>query len=143
MAATPHKDKKKSNKWKQKALERRRQIRLLQSRVKQLEKSRSMWSSRYKELQGAGKGKKVKGHPYQLELMWLAAVLRIAYNVSLRACSKTLMLVGELKGLELKGLSASTIRNWSIRLGLYFLVGRIEKGRYVIIADEKKIVPIC
>lgn len=98
--------------------------------------SRAMWRDRYKGLKGTLRPERVKSHPYCMKLILLGVILHITYGISLRATAKALYSVGLVYGREAKKASATTIRNWSLRLGLYYLTRQVQPGRYALIADE-------
>jgi hypothetical protein len=136
MAAQGSKVRQKDNKWKSKSKAHSKTNKLLRMELKRVRASRIKWRESYKRLKSSQKGESVQGHPYSLELMTLGIVLHISYNISLRATAKALYSVGLMYGNEVKKLSATTIRNWSLRMGLYYLSQKIDAGRYVLIADE-------
>lgn len=94
------------------------------------------WKGGYQAQKRVLKGESVSRHPYPLELMWLGVVVHLCYNVSLRASSKVLEAVGQLYGIEIGQVSASTIRNWCLKVGFHFLQQELKPGKYVLIADE-------
>ena len=136
MAAQGSKVKQKENKWKSKSQKYSKENKLLRMELKRVRTSRIKWRTSYQSLKLRQKGEPVKGHPYRLELMTLGIVLHISYNISLRATANALYSIGVMYGNEVKKLSATTIRNWSLRMGLYYLSQQIDAGRYVLIADE-------
>jgi len=87
-------------------------------------------------LQQEQQKRSIRGHRHDLRLMWLGIRLRICCNVSLRAVSQTLYAVGQMNEWCVGHISPSTVRNWCLRLGLYFLKKPLKPGRYVLIADE-------
>ena len=122
--------------WRLKAKSRSQESKLLRMQIKRLKTSRAAWRQKCQTAIGLRTLKKVPGHPFPLELMWLGAVMHICCNVSLRATAQVLQKVAALYGQHIKAASASTIRNWTLRLGLYYLTDRIAPGRYALIADE-------
>jgi hypothetical protein len=54
----------------------------------------------------------------------------------LRSCAKVLELFSKLDGIDIKKISATTVRNWTLKVGLSLLLRQVQKGEYVIIADE-------
>lgn len=137
MATGSNKGKKGLEYWRTKAELRRREIKRLRIQIKRLEKSRVMWRQRCKLKEGEyGNGRRVKHHRYSVEIMMLGLIMHIVYNVSLRAVRGTLLRFGELRGLKIGRLSATTIRDWSMRFGLYYLSSRCTGGNYVLILDE-------
>lgn len=124
--------KKQLDKWRQKSGE----LKLLRIEVKRLRSNRDNWRDRYRGYKKDCQWERVKGHPYSLALMLLGVQFHITYGISLRATAKALHSVGLMYGQRIKKISSTTIRNWSLRVGLYFLTQRIAVGRYVLIADE-------
>jgi hypothetical protein len=136
MAALCNKDTKKTKKWREKALYRSHENKLLRMEIKRLQTSRLCWKAKFTLLKSTTKKKFVARHSYPLELMWLAIIMHSCYNVSLRSTAKTIQKVAVLSGIKMKEISANTVRNWSLRLGLYYLTQPISAGRYALIADE-------
>ena len=136
MAATKSKVTKKENGWKTKAKLRGKQNKLHVMALKRAKESRDDWRRKCKDAQKSQQEVKVKGHHYSLELMTLATLLNITYNISLRATSKALRSFSLAYGRQAKKISAGSIRNWGLRLGLYFLTRPLPPGRYALIADE-------
>lgn len=136
MAAPISKVRQKENKWKSKSQKYSKENKLLRMELKRVRRSRLYWRDSYKSLKLLQKDAPVKGHPYSLAFMTLGIVLHISYNISLRATANALYSVGLMYGHAVKKVSATTIRNWSLRLGLYYLSQKIDAGRYVLIADE-------
>lgn len=136
MAARRNKDKNRAEKWRAKAKAKSYENKLLRMQLKRVESSRAKWRQKFQAAKREARWKKVPGHPFPLGLMWLGAVMHICCNVSLRATAQVLQKVALLYGQQIKVASASTIRNWSLRLGLYYLTERVAPGRYALIADE-------
>jgi transposase-like protein len=97
---------------------------------------RTAWRTKYYDLKDSLRPKRVKSHPYSLNLMLLGVVLHVTYGISLRGTAKALYSVGLTYGEDIKKISATSIRNWSLRLSLYYLSRQVEPGRYALIADE-------
>lgn len=102
------------------------------------QKSRARrWKKECIELRsGQPKVEQVAGHPYTLDLIWLGLLMVIKFNVSLRAASKSLCKMGSLLGCKISYISPTTLRNWCLKLGLYYLSLDIKGGNYVLILDE-------
>lgn len=128
--------------WKEKAIERGESTRRLKQELKRQKCRSEKWRSKYydlkKEISPAklSKTTKVAYYNYPLELIWLAVQMHINFNVSLRGVSQSIAKVGELYGLKIVSLSHMTVRNWSIKLGLYYLFQPLKSGKYVLISDE-------
>ena len=123
--------------WKAKAVARRKEIHRLEQEKQRQHGRAEKWKCRYQEIKERTRPTKVKNHTYPLELMWMAVVMRIGYNVSLRGVSQSLARLGELYGLAIDYISPASIRNWCLKFGLYCLLQRpIRSGKYVLILDE-------
>jgi hypothetical protein len=136
MTAIKSKGTKKVNKWKEKAKARSSELKLVKMELVRVKKSRVKWRSKYKGIQATVRGNKVANHCYSLEIMTLGVLLHITYNISLRATAKALASFSAMYNQKIKIPSATTIRNWSLQLGLYYLTKTIASGRYVLVADE-------
>lgn len=136
MAATKDKVSKKENGWALKAKVGSKENKLLRMELRRVKHSRDGWRQKCRSLRQAVQGTKVKGHPHCLELMLLGVLLNISYNISLRGTAKALYAMGLVYGRQAKKVSAGSIRNWGLRLGLYFLTRPLAPGRYALIADE-------
>ncbi len=137
MTAGKHKGKKGLTYWRSKADKRRTQCKQMQIQINRLRIGRDIWRSRYKEERKKSICiERVKGHRYSLQLMYLGIVMHISHNISLRAVCATLKHIGQLQGVNFERLSATTIRNWSIRLGLHYLSRQAMSGNYALIVDE-------
>jgi len=126
----------KDNPWKEKTKSLRAEIRRLKQKLKRQTERGDKWRMKFYNLKSSTQLKKVKRHKYPLELIWISVLMNISFNISLRGVSQTLPKVGELFGLQLKKISPTTIRNWSLKFGLHCLSRPLEKGKYVIISDE-------
>jgi hypothetical protein len=137
MATSKNKGKKDIEYWREKALKRRLRCKELSIKVRRLEQSRDKWLQRCKSGTAAQDYRtRISRHRYPAEVMLLGLVMHIIHNVSLRAVSGALKCLGELKGMDFSRLSATTIRNWSMRFGLYSLSCRRTGGNYALIIDE-------
>jgi len=136
MATQGHKDSKKTSAWREKAKHRGKTIKHLHKELKRVKGGRGRWRNKYFELKSASKGTKVAGHRHKLELMCLGVLLHISYNVSLRATAKAIYSMAQTYGQEMQSVSATTIRNWCLRVSLYYLTRPISGGEYILIADE-------
>ena len=126
----------KYNLWKEKAKERGEKLRRMTQAKKRQEAKAERWKSKYDALKASVKLRQVKSHKYPLELIWMAVLMNIKFNISLRGVSQSISKMGELFGLKLGKISATTIRNWSLKMGIYYLLQPLSAGKYVIIADE-------
>lgn len=136
MPATTPKTKAKLALWKIKNEQKRKRIKQLSARITQLTRSRQHWRKKYEQLKKNHQPQRIKHHPYCLQLMCLGIVLHIQHNLSLRACSAALAEVAQQYGQQIKRISASTIRDWTRRMGHYYLQAELEAGSYVLMADE-------
>jgi len=126
----------KHKKWKEKAVERGERLRRLSQELKRQKARAEKWRVRYYEDRSSNRLTPVSSHKYSLELIWLAVLMNIQFNLSLRGVSRSIAKLGLLYGKQINYISHNTIRNWSLKVGLYFLLQKIEKGKYVIICDE-------
>jgi len=124
------------NSWKEKAKERGEKLRRLKQKTERQKVRAEKWKKKYYSLKKSVTVTPVKRHKYPMELMWMGILMHINFNVSLRATSKSLLKLGELFGLRMNKLSATTIRNWSLKFGFYCLTRPLQSGKYVIISDE-------
>ncbi len=109
---------------------------MLRMELKRLRSRSEQWKGRFLGLQQRQRKRSVRGHRHDLRLMWLGIKLRICCNVSLRAVSQALCAVGQMNDWCVSYISPSTVRNWCLRLGFYFLKKPLKPGSYVLIADE-------
>ena len=131
---TQNKNTKKS--WKEKAIERGKALNR-EKQEKQRQKLRAeKWRSNYYSLKKEKSPSPVKGHSYCIELIWMAVLMHIKFNISLRGVSQSIEKLGQLYGLTINYVSHMTIRNWCLKFGLYRLCQPIDKGKYVLISDE-------
>jgi len=141
----------KINKWKDKALERRIKIWAKEKRIKELTDSRDNWKARYmskqaenKELhrrlkgQGGKVATKVRHHSYSSDFISLCLNLRTIGGCSLRGCLKVLEVLVFLLEMELGRPSASSIRNWEIKMGYHKVHEKCGDGSsgWALIIDE-------
>jgi hypothetical protein len=98
MAARRNKDKKRAEKWRLKAKAKSHENKLLRMQLKRVSCSRAQWRQKFQAVKRGSKLKRMFGHPYPLELMWLGTVMHICCNVSLRATAKALQKVALLYG---------------------------------------------
>jgi len=140
MPATNPKTTQKIAVWKRKNAQKQKRIKQLSAKLTQTTKSRLHWRTEYYQLKKSQQPHPPKHHRYCLKLMLLSVVLHIYHNVSLRACSAALYEVAQLYGQQIKRISASTIRSWSMRMGHYYLQMRLAAGSYVLIADESILI---
>lgn len=122
--------------WKEKAIERGKLNRRYRSEIKRQKKRAKKWRQLYFAIKSFKTLTPMKYHSYPLELIWLGILMNINFNISLRGTAKSITKIGELFGFSIDKLSATTVRNWSLKLGLYFLLESIPKGKYVLILDE-------
>lgn len=141
----------KLNSWKEKAKERRLKIESLKKRIKELTKSRENWKEKYKleklekesikqELASRNKreSNKVSRHSYTSEEISFFVNLKEIGGCSYRSCLKIIELLLLLGVLEFRKPSASSIRNWCIKLGYHKVHQKCQspKSDWVLIVDE-------
>lgn len=79
----------------------------------------------------------VAHHHYPIQMIAIAVFIVVQANGSLRCAAKTAAFFARLMGWDYSTPSASTVRNWTLRLGLYVLDHAEAKiGRYIGIIDE-------
>lgn len=122
--------------WKEKAINRSRELTRTKQELKRQKARANKWRRNYYGLKKENTPTQVKGHKYPLELIWMAVLMHINFNVSLRGVSQSMVKLGELYGLTTKYISHMTIRNWCLKFGLYCLLSPINSGKYVLIIDE-------
>jgi len=113
-----------------------KEVKCLRNKVQRQKKRADFWRNRYYSTRKSTKLRPVLHHSYPMEIIWLSVCMHIDNNISLRAVSKTVTLLMELFGMPSKRPSASTIRNWCLKFGLWCLQRPIPSGEYVIISDE-------
>jgi hypothetical protein len=86
-----------------------------------LEASRLSWKAKAVELKKGGKSLEshAKRHHYSTMMVWLVVSLQSYGLTSLRCCSMLLKQWSLIFGLKSRRPSASTIRNWVIKVGYY------------------------
>jgi hypothetical protein len=143
--------------WKEKAQERHRQIRALQIRVRDLEASREKWKAKAQSLalEPSGErapsdkpakdspeegseveeGARPAGHHYPVPTIQRGIELLTQSHTSLRGTVQTLHLFeGWLTG---SGLHFTTLRQWSYRLGLYWLTQpKAYRADWIWVVDQ-------
>lgn len=123
--------------WRNKATERslraRRHRQELQRKDEQIARLRAENEKLRQQVQPTP----VANHVYPAELIGLVVFMVVA-GCSLRATAKTVHFVGrELFGWDIGIPSASTVRNWTNRFGLFVLHQTKDlSGKYVAIVDE-------
>ena len=104
------------NKWRGKAIFRRKENEKLRKRIKELERSRSRWKEKHKLLQerievGAKLStQKAARHQYSLSIIVLMELYKYG-GMSLRSCRHSLCYVFVYEGLSTRLPSPSSIRN--------------------------------
>jgi hypothetical protein len=124
------------SKWKTKAVARSKELKQLKQSLRRSQSRAVSWRKKYEALKKANKATHLRNHFYGVEVIWLAVLMRISLNASLRSISGALKHLSAWRGYRCKALSASTIRNWSLRVGLYYLKKPALAGSYVLILDE-------
>lgn len=131
------------NKWKLKAIARRKEIERLRKRNKELTQSRDTWKDKYKVLKKSSCEKRVlcsekaASHHYSLSIVVLIIALYKYGGMSLRSCRHSLCCMFLCLGLSIRVPSHSSIRNWLCKCGMYRIgQARSDVERYVIYVDE-------
>jgi hypothetical protein len=135
----------KENKWKSKAISRRKENDRLKKRLKEVTASRDNWKWKWKwknrhesgDLTKIVSGEKASRHRYSLDMNVLVVALNKYGGMSLRSCRHCLCCIFVCLGLRVNPPSHSTIRIWLCKCGMY----RVEKeqgksGKYVVFVDE-------
>lgn len=143
------------NKWKQKAISRREEIKALRKRNVELTESRDKWrqkalyyKSRATDL-GCGRagserltsGGRPRGHSYSVFLIGLLVMVRVSTGTGLRSCCKIVGILSLYLELNLKVPCHNSVNNWCRKLGLYYLdldqrQARQEHEKWVVLIDE-------
>jgi len=150
----------KLNKWKDKAIERRKKIDALLKRIKEIKAGRENWKQKYMSLranyqslllenralkerilvleQGANlTSDKPKHHSYGSMMISMMIQMRQQGNCSLRTCIGVMKILTLVLGIEIKIPCASSILNWEKKLGLYGLNTKdTSSSNWAIILDE-------
>ena len=122
----------------------KKQIRAQNQKIKRLEESRSDWKKKYqaeRRLRQAGRecleGVKAKGHQYSVNWVWFVVQLQRYGRMSLRGCGEVVRNLSLLFCLTGRVPSASTVRNWCIKVGHYRLNSLGKKNeKWVLWVDE-------
>lgn len=137
--------------WKEKAKSRRVVIHSQKKRLKEVLVSRDNWKLKYKRIHIENKRLKeelghyrmeqspVTHHSYSAEQIQLCVELRSTGGCSYRGCLRVLQVLSFCLGLELFSPSASSIRNWEIKLGYYTVHEALDEvvcSDYALIIDE-------
>lgn len=136
MANIENKHTKRLLNWQAKAKKRGQEGKRLRAQNKRLQLQIEKLRIEKKALQKELSLTPLAAHKHPLELVQLGLYLHIMCGVSLRGTSKAMCAMATHLGYKMKAVSACTIRNWSIRLGLYYLTNTSLSGDYVVIADE-------
>jgi hypothetical protein len=101
--------------------ELKKEIRVLKQQVKRLEASRLSWKTKAIESKKGSKSVEIhaKRHHYSTLVVWLVVQLQTYGLTSLRCCAKLIQHWSLIFGLKSRRPSASTIRNWVIKVGYY------------------------
>lgn len=131
------------NKWKEKAITRRKENEKLRKRIRELIKSREGWKKKYQEEKESTKrtavveGEKARHHQYSLALIVLVLELYKYGGMSLRSCRHSLSCMFLYLGLDKRVPSHSSIRNWICKCGIHRVKMRSSTSdEYVILVDE-------
>jgi hypothetical protein len=122
----------------------KRQLRTQKQSVKRVEKSREAWKAKYQQersLRLRGKdsleGVPAKGHQYSIGLVWLVVQLQRYGRMSFRGCVELIRNLAVLFQLGGRVPSASSVRNWCIKVGHYRLNHGVKRtDKWVIWVDE-------
>lgn len=132
-----------ANKWKSKAINRRKDNEGLRKRLKEVQKSRDNWKLKYKTLKSSGvksridEGTKAKKHQYSLALVVLIIEMYKYGGMSLRGCRHSIYCLFLCCGLTSRIPSHTSIRNWLCKCGIYRVQEYQEsRGDYIIYIDE-------
>lgn len=133
--------------WKEKALERNREIQALKKRIKELTHSRDNWKVKYRDLRSEVgyqlvelSGQKPAHHSYPTLVIWFCVQAQSYGSMSLRGCVQVLLCLRLVSGRLNQKLvpSYNSIRNWCCKAGYHRLVyeGSVEEGEWVYFVDE-------
>jgi len=138
--------------WKEKAVNRNKEIIALKKQLEETRSSRAVWKLKYyqsqllceeyeRELRNSAKYRiatqSVRNHSYDFFTMNLCLELKQVGQLSLRSCLAVLGVVLKTFCLELKLPCINTIRNWENKQGYYNLhLPCTNQDDYVLIADE-------
>lgn len=132
-----------NNKWKNKAIARRKELEKLRRENRDLRISRESWKAKYKSTKTSRKkvsfesGQKATGHQYSLALVVLIVELYKYGGMSLRSCRHSVGCMLVCMGLSSRIPSHTSIRNWLCKCGVYRVKSQAnESGDYVIYVDE-------
>lgn len=141
----------KIQKWKEKAISRRKENESNKKRIQEITLSRNNWKRKYKEQQALNKvllkelkrnksssGVKIRHHTYTTEFIRLSLHLRTLGGCSLRGCLRVVQVLILVLDLDLRVPSASSIRNWEMKMGHYKIRQKWESldSDWVLIIDE-------
>ena len=133
-------DKTSQNKWKQKAIERRKEIARLKKRNAEVVASRAYWKQKYKSTQMSHQQltqQKARGHQYPIVLVWLCLYIYNRCHCSLRTCSEIVAGSALLLQINCRRPQAASIRNWVIKYGFHcYYQADTYCGEWVLIIDE-------
>jgi len=132
-----------NNKWKDKAIARRKENEKLRKRNKELILSRAGWKTKYQAAKSGNKsplalsGQNASRHQYSLAIVVLIVELYRYGGMSLRSCRHSLSCMFLCMGLNSRVPSHSSIRNWLCKCGIYRVKTQPKvSGDYVIYIDE-------
>lgn len=133
----------KENRWKSKAIVRRKEVDRLNKRLKEVIESRDSWKGKYKLLKKSSSnsntllGEKAARHRYSLTTIVLIIALYKYGGMSLRSCRHSLCCMFVALGLNANVPSHSSIRNWLCKCGMYRTNNkRDDVSGYVVYVDE-------
>lgn len=140
----------KNNTWKEKAKKRRVEKKKLKKRIKELEKSRDNWKSKYKhskkELEtvkntstnnNVQNSKTPRNYSYSSIIIYFLTKIKLHTSTSFRAIVLNFEIFMELNIIPSKVPTHTTIINWIHKIGYYELTKQKEKADdWIIILDE-------
>jgi len=141
--ASKGQSKDKANRWKDKAIYRRKENEKLRKRLKELKSSREGWKDKCKALKSRENKssliseQKASRHQYSLAIVILIVELYKYGGMSLRSCRHSLICMFLSMGLSCRVPSHSSIRNWLCKCGIYRVQNYSHtSGDYIIYIDE-------
>lgn len=130
--------------WKDKAIKKGKEARILRKEKKQLQQSRNLWKEKYKHLQAnksrysSIKSSDISRHSYNSLIIVLCLYLKLYAQQSVRGISKSLKIWMVTLGLECKTPGHTTIHTWLRKSG-YYRLSHPQKSpgaQWVLFIDE-------
>ncbi len=136
-------DKDRANRWKAKAISRRKENEKLRKRIKELTQSREGWKKKYQlrktrlSTPSFLEGEKARHHQYSLSLIVLVIELYKYGGMSLRSCRHSLSCLLVCLGTVGRIPSHNSLRNWICKCGIYRVKNQpVTSEEQVIFVDE-------